>query len=96
MAKKTPSRLWEQARAEHPTDADARANRYVELMRAEGHIIEREKGDDSPLMPCGWDPSRGLDQLLTDEQHKQLNADLAEMARRRRRAEAAARNWPMP
>jgi len=37
-----------------------------------------------------------LDDLLTPEEQERLNADLAEMARLRRRAYDAARDWPLP
>jgi hypothetical protein len=37
-----------------------------------------------------------IDDLLSPEEQQQLYADLAEMARRRRRAEDAAANIPMP
>lgn len=49
--------LWYQAAEEHPNDDnEARGRRYVELMREHGLIVPREPGDDSPLLPCGWDP----------------------------------------
>ncbi len=34
--------------------------------------------------------------LLTDEEQEALDRDLAEMARLRRKAMDAARDWPMP
>lgn len=45
---------WEKAQKEFPDDQDRRGRRYVELLREQGHIVEREPGDDSPLLPCGW------------------------------------------
>ena len=54
----SPSKLWGQARSEHPKDGDARGRRYVQLMREAGLIVPREPGDDSPLLPCGWEPNR--------------------------------------
>lgn len=54
-----PHELWHQADMEHPRDAEARGRRYAELMREHGHLVEREEGDDSPLLECGWDPRRG-------------------------------------
>lgn len=56
MPKPTPMQLWHQADAEFPDQDEARGRRYVELMREAGHIVPREPGDDSPLLPCGWDP----------------------------------------
>lgn len=92
---RTPMELWLQAEQEHPIDGDGRRRRYIDLMRAEGHIVKRKPGDE-PALPCGWDPTKGIDQLLTDDERKKLNADLSEMARQRRRSEASARDIPLP
>jgi hypothetical protein len=37
-----------------------------------------------------------IDDLLTDDEREQLRADLAEIARLRRKAIDTARDWPMP
>lgn len=47
---------WMQARREFPDRPDAMRMRYVELMREQGHIRDRQPGDRADL-PCGW-PSR--------------------------------------
>ncbi len=49
----TPFELWTRAREEHPTDDDARRERYMELMREHGLVVKREPGDD-PNLPCAW------------------------------------------
>lgn len=52
----SPSRLWNVANDEHPTDDGARTGRYLKLMRAAGFLIESEEGDDSSwVLPCGHD-----------------------------------------
>ena len=54
-----PHELWEQARSEHPDNAEARGRRYVQLMREAGLIVPREPGDDTPMtLECGWRPTR--------------------------------------
>lgn len=37
-----PMVLWHQATLEHPVNAGRRADRYRELMREHGHLIDRE------------------------------------------------------
>lgn len=81
----TPYQLWRQAGGD--------AERYVELMHEHGHIVDRKPGDDGPVLSCGWPERRGgKDPLgvLTDEQYDELHDELAEMANKRRRAEAEA------
>ncbi len=84
---KSPMQLWLQAEQEHPIDGDGRRRRYIELMRAEGHIVKAKPGEDRNL-PCGWPglPSK-IDDLVTPEEKEKLDADLAEMARKRRLAQ---------
>lgn len=93
LASLSPARLWAMAEERHPDDKTQRALLYVELMRKAGHIVP---GKPRPL-PCGWDPKKSLEEnLMTDEERKKLHADLAEMARLRRRAEAEAANIVLP
>lgn len=60
------------------------------------------EGNGSPEVLPKLTPIEGLEHLgdpldlLTPEQRQKLQDDLAEMARCRRRAEAAAANWPLP
>lgn len=58
MNRLSPMELHRQAHTEWPDDSDAARSRYNELMREHGHIIAREPGDTSPLLPCGHDPAR--------------------------------------
>lgn len=57
-ARVSPGVLWQQADAEHPGDADARRKRYLQLLIEHGHVVYREPGDGSPLLPCGYAPRR--------------------------------------
>lgn len=86
MAMIEPAHLWQQAHDEFPDDAGLRRARYQELMVKAGHIVNREPGDTRPVLPCR------PDDLLTDEQKAQLQADLARLAERRRRVEVEHRN----
>lgn len=50
-----PSTLWFQAVDEHPNDGGARRERYIELMREHGHIVDADDPDAGPKnLPCGW------------------------------------------
>jgi hypothetical protein len=51
----TPFQLWQQAQDEGGSD-EVRGRRYIELMVSHGFIVDREPGDDSPLLACGYDP----------------------------------------
>ena len=56
---------------------------------------ERPSADSVlPLLPAvkGWEELENVDDLLTDEQKSSLRADLAAMAKLRRRAEAESAN----
>lgn len=39
--------LWMLARQEYPADAQKRVDRYLELMRAEGHIVKKTSAVDT-------------------------------------------------
>lgn len=43
----SPFELWQQAGGD--------GEEYRRLLREHGHLIPREPGDDSPLLPCGWE-----------------------------------------
>ncbi len=46
---------WDRARKEFPEDPERRKYRFVELMRAQGHIVPKdhpEAGEKN--LPCGW------------------------------------------
>lgn len=95
-----PHELWAQADREHPADPGRRTMRYLELMVAAGHVVNRddEEGTDEfgrQRLPCGHEFG-SIDDLLTDEQKAALQADLDRMARQRRRAEAESRHMEMP
>lgn len=47
--------LWAIADATTSTD-EARQHTYGELLRDLGLIVKREPGDDSPHLPCGYEP----------------------------------------
>lgn len=53
VSRSAPGVLWMQAHEEHPTDTAARRERYRELLREHGHLVDRKPGDD-PNLPCGW------------------------------------------
>jgi hypothetical protein len=45
--------LWTQADQEHPTSVPKRRDRYIDLMKQHGYIVD----DVGPLkLPCGWQP----------------------------------------
>lgn len=53
----SPAVLWHQANEEHPDDEVTRRERYLDLMREHGHIVQRESDDDRPLFSCGYQPT---------------------------------------
>lgn len=54
-----PGELWEQATKEAIAaegagfSSERRRRRYIELMREHGHVVDREPGDTTTLLPCG-------------------------------------------
>jgi NTP pyrophosphatase (non-canonical NTP hydrolase) len=42
ICRRAPHELWRQAHDEHPGDASGATERYLDLMRLEGHIVRRE------------------------------------------------------
>jgi hypothetical protein len=49
----SPFQLWTQADQEHPTSVPKRRDRYIDLMKQHGYIVD----DVGPLkLPCGWQP----------------------------------------
>lgn len=87
--------LWQQSCDEHGQGTDAQKQRYADLLREHGHIVPRQPDDPPNTLPCGWPGVASLDDLIDPEERTAMNADLAEMARRRRQAESEAANWPM-
>jgi hypothetical protein len=53
-----PANIYARAKREYPDDGTARGLRYAALMREAGHVIDREPGDVSPLLPCGFVPPK--------------------------------------
>lgn len=57
MPGRPPAVLWYIADEEFPTDREKRRERYLELMREEGHIVKATPGQTRSL-PCGWPENR--------------------------------------
>lgn len=47
----SPYDIWKEIE-QVPETREVRSQMYLERMRAVGHIVDREEGDDSPLLPC--------------------------------------------
>lgn len=51
---RSPFQLWMQSIHEKGmNDPEGQRERYLELMREEGHIVKAKPGEDRNL-PCGW------------------------------------------
>jgi hypothetical protein len=59
MGKPSPFELWQQANGD--------ADEYRRLLREHGHLIDREPGDDSPLLPCGWTPKHPVAETINQD-----------------------------